>query len=194
MNEKTLIIIKSDALQRNIVGDIIRRFERVGLKIVGAKMFIPTEELANQHYPKDREDFIKGMGQKTLDSYRDQGLDPIKLMGSDDPKKIGQQIQKWLVDSLVSSPVFAMVLEGPHAVEIGRKIVGFTLPAKAEPGTIRGDYSFDSSAFANTAGRPIRNLVHASGDTKEAEFEINLWFKPEELYEYDTIHHKHMTA
>lgn len=194
MNEKTLLIIKSDALQRNIAGDIIARFEKVGLKIIGAKMFVPTQELANKHYPNDREEFIVGMGQKTLKSYKEQGLDPIKLMGSDDPKIIGQKIQKWLVDSLVSSPVFAFVLEGPHAVAVVRKIVGFTLPAKADPGTIRGDYSFDSSAYANTAGRPIRNLVHASGDIEEAKFEVDLWFDKTELYEYDSVHQKHMTA
>lgn len=194
MNEKTLLVIKSDALQRNIVGDIIARFEKVGLKIVGAKMFVPSLELANKHYPLDREEFITGMGNKTLKGYKDQGLDPVKLMGTDDPAIIGKKIQEWLVEYLVSAPVFAFVLEGPHAVEVVRKIVGFTLPAKADPGTIRGDYSFDSSAYANAAGRPIRNLVHASGDVQEANFEVDLWFDKTELYEYDSVHQKHMTA
>jgi len=194
MNEKTLLVIKSDALQRNIVGEIISRFEKTGLKIVGAKMFVPTEELANKHYPANRDEFIAGMGKKTLDSYKEQGLDPVELMGTDDPKEIGKQIQSWLVESLVSSPVFAFVLEGPHAIAVVRKVVGFTLPAKADPGTIRGDYSFDSSAIANAAGRTIRNLVHASGDPEEAKLEIELWFDKAEIYDYDTIHQKYMSA
>jgi len=193
MNEKTLVVIKPDAMQRGIMGEIISRYEKVGLKVIGAKMLKVPKELANKHYPKDRDDFITGMGQKTLNSYKDQGLDPVKELGTEDPKEIGLKIQGWLVEFISESPVMALVLEGPHAIEVVRKITGFTLPSKADPGTIRGDYSFDSSAYANTAKRPIRNLIHASGDAEEAEFEINLWFKPEELYEYDAIHHKHMT-
>lgn len=193
MNEKTLVVIKPDAMQRGIMGEIISRYEKVGLKVIGAKMLKVPKELADKHYPKDRDDFITGMGQKTLNSYKDQGLDPIKELGTDDPKEIGLKIQGWLVEFISESPVMALVLEGPHAIEVVRKLTGFTLPSKAGPGTIRGDYSFDSSAYANTAKRPIRNLIHASGDAEEAEFEVNLWFKPEELYEYDAIHHKHMT-
>lgn len=193
MNEKTLVVIKPDAMQRGIMGEIISRYEKVGLKVIGAKMLKVPKELANKHYPKDRDDFITGMGQKTLNSYKDQGLDPVKELGTEDPKEIGLKIQGWLVEFISESPVMALVLEGPHAIEVVRKITGFTLPAKADPGTIRGDFSFDSSAYANTAKRPIRNLIHASGDAEEAEFEINLWFSPDELYEYDAIHHKHMT-
>jgi nucleoside-diphosphate kinase len=193
MIERTFVIIKPDAVQRGIIGDIISRFERVGLKVVGAKMIQVPEELANKHYPKDREEFIIGMGQKTLDNYKEQGIDATKELGTDDPKEIGKQIQQWLVEFLMSSPVIALVLEGPHAIEVVRKICGFTLPAKADPGTIRGDYSFDSSAYANIAKRPIRNLVHASGNKEEADFEIALWFSEDELYNYDTIHNKHMT-
>ncbi len=193
MNEKTLVVIKPDAMQRGIMGEIISRYEKVGLKVIGAKMLKVPKELADKHYPKDRDDFITGMGQKTLNSYKDQGLDPIKELGTDDPRDIGLKIQGWLVEFISESPVMALVLEGPHAIDVVRKITGFTLPAKADPGTIRGDFSFDSSAYANTAKRPIRNLIHASGDAEEAEFEINLWFSPDELYEYDAIHHKHMT-
>lgn len=193
MNEKTLVVIKPDAMQRGIMGEIISRYEKVGLKIIGAKMIKVPKELADKHYPKGREEFIVGMGQKTLNSYKEQGLDPVEELGTDDPKEIGLKIQGWLVEFISESPVMALVLEGPHAIDVVRKITGFTLPAKADPGTIRGDFSFDSSAYANTAKRPIRNLIHASGDAEEAEFEINLWFSPDELYEYDAIHHKHMT-
>lgn len=190
--ERTLIIIKPDAIQRGIVGDVITRYEKVGLKLIGMKMFIPDKGLLNKHYPVDREEFIVGMGNKTLENMENLGLDPIEKFGHKDPHKIGVEIQKWLVDFMAESPVIAIVLEGPHAIEVVRKIRGHTLPLMAQPGTITGDYSFDSSSIANNDMRPIRNLVHASGNKDEAEFEINLWFKPDELYEYDTVHQRHM--
>ncbi len=193
-NEQSLVILKPDAIQRGIVGDVIRRFERVGLKVAGAKMLVPSRELADKHYPRGREAFIVGMAEKTLENYKELGLSPLEDFGTDDPKEIGLKIQGWLVDFLTSAPVFAFVIEGPHAVEVVRKIVGPTLPSKAAPGTIRGDYSFDSSSLANVSKRPIRNLIHASGDTEEAAFEINLWFRDDELFDYDAIHQKHMTA
>lgn len=190
--ERTLVVLKPDAIQRGIVGDIVSRFEKVGLKIIGAKMMRPSAELADRHYPKDRRAFIEGMGNKTLDNYKELGKDPLAEFGHADPHKIGLMLQKWLVEFITSDPVLALVLEGPHAVELVRKICGPTLPSKAQPGTIRGDFSFDSSSLANERKRPIRNLIHASGDVKEAEFEVNLWFAPEELFEYDTIHQRHM--
>lgn len=190
--ERTLIVIKPDAIQRNIVGDIITRYEKVGLKIIGMKMFIPTRDLLNKHYPVDRTEFIEGMGNKTLENMQNLGLDPKEKFGHTDPHKIGIEIQKWLVEFMAKSPVIAIVLEGPHAVEIVRKIRGHTLPLMAQPGTITGDYSFDSSSIANNDMRPIRNLVHASGNVDEAEFEIGLWFSDSELFDYDTVHQKHM--
>jgi nucleoside-diphosphate kinase len=188
MQERTLIILKPDAIQRGLIGDIIGRFEKIGLKIIGAKFFVPTEELLNKHYPMDRTEFVEGMGHKTLDNYRDLGIDPKSVLGTDDALEIGKIVQKWLVDFMVSAPVFAVVLEGPHAIEIVRKVRGHTLPVKAVPGTITGDYSFDSSGLANNEQRPIRNLVHASGNKEEAEFEINLWFDKDELFDYHTPH------
>ena len=192
--EKTLIILKPDAVQRSLVGEIITRYEKSGLKIIAAKMVQPTLDIANKHYPVDRTEFIDGMGQKSLENYKEQGLDPEKEFGTSDPHKIGLEIQKWLADFITSGPVIALVLEGPHAVELVRKIRGHTLPIKAEPGTITGDYSFDSSILANEQKRPLRNLVHASGSIEEAEFEINLWFTESELHAYDTVHQKHMTV
>jgi nucleoside-diphosphate kinase len=191
--ERTLIIIKPDALQRGIAGDIIHRFEKIGLKIVGCKMFIPNEELLNKHYPVDREDFIIGMANKTIENATEQGIDVAKMFGSSDPKKIGLQLQKWLVDFMTSAPVIAMVLEGPHAIELVRKLRGHTLPLKAMPGTITGDYSFDSSSLGNAQARPIKNLMHASGNAEEAEFEVSLWFGEDELYSnYETLHQTFM--
>jgi nucleoside-diphosphate kinase len=190
--EQTLVILKPDALQRGIAGEIITRFERIGLKIVAAKMVIATEELANKHYPTSRTEFIEGMGNKTLENYEEQGLDPVKELGTDDAHKIGLQLQKWLVEFITDGPVLAFVLEGPHAVELVRKICGHTLPSKSLPGTIRGDYSFDSSALANKSKRPIRNLVHASGSIEEAEFEVGLWFSESEIHSYVSVHQQHM--
>lgn len=190
--ERTLVVLKPDAVTRGLAGEIIARFEKVGLKIVGARLFVPDKKMLDAHYPAHREEFVIGLGQRTLDSYREMGLQPKEQFGHADPKKIGHTVRDWLVESMQVSPVLAMVLEGPHAIEIVRKLVGATLPQKSEPGTIRGDYSFDSSYLANTNQRPIRNLIHASGNQEEADFEIKLWFKPSELFAYDTIHQKHM--
>lgn len=182
MLEKTLIVMKPDAVARGIVGEIITRFEKVGLKIVAAKFLQVDKTLADKHYPASRKEFIEGMGNKTLENYQTLGIDPTKEFGHADAHKIGLQIREWLVDMIMAGPVFAFVLEGPHAVELVRKIVGHTLPAKAAPGTIRGDYSYDSSALANFGKRPIKNLLHASGNKEEADFEIALWFNPEEVH------------
>lgn len=190
--ERTLVVLKPDSVQRGIVGDIITRFEKTGLKIIGLKMFVPTTDVLDRHYPADREEFVRGIGERTLESYREVGLDVKKQFGHEDALKVGHEVRKWLVDFMRSGPVVAMVLEGPHAIEVVRKIRGHTLPQKALPGTITGDYSFDSSYVANSANRPIRNLVHASGNAEEAVFEINLWFTESELFEYETVHQKHM--
>lgn len=186
--EKTLVLLKPDAVQRAIVGEIISRFEKAGLKILATKMVRPDKELAKKHYPHDRHAFIKGMGHKTLESYKETGHDPISNFGTEDPHEIGLQVQKWLVDFLVSGPVIALVLEGPNAIALVRDILGHTIPVKAQAGTIRGDHSDDSAIKANAEKRAIKNLVHASGDKEEAEFEIDLWFRPNELFNYKTAH------
>jgi nucleoside-diphosphate kinase len=182
MNERTLVLLKPDALDQGVVGDIIGRFEKAGLKLVAAKMVYPDEELAHKHYPDDRREFIEGMGHKTLDSYKEVGHDPQANFGSADPHAIGLQLQKWLVDFITSGPVIAIVLQGSNAIKTVRDIAGHTIPIKAKAGTIRGDYSDDSAIKANAEKRSIKNLVHASGDKTEAEFEINLWFKASELH------------
>jgi len=185
--EQTLVIFKPDSVARGLVGEIITRFEKVGLKIVGMKMMMVDRAQADKHYPASREDFIKGMGGKTLENYQDLGLDPMKEFGSADPKEIGLKIREWLVAMITEAPVIVMVLEGPHAVELVRKMVGHTLPLSSAPGTIRGDYSFDSSYLANMGGRPIKNLLHASGNKEEATFEVDLWFTKEEIMSYKRV-------
>ena len=191
--EKTLVVLKPDAVQRGLIGEIITRFEKVGLKVAAAKMFVPSQDLLDRHYPSDRKEFVEMLGTRTVESYREAGIDPVSQFGHDDVAKIGEEVRRWLTDFMKSGPVMAFVLEGPHAIEIVRKIVGSTLPQKSMPGTIRGDYSFDSSFLANANSRPIKNLIHASGNKAEAEFEVNLWFAPDEVHDYETIHQKHMS-
>jgi len=180
--ERTLVLIKPDAVVRGLVGDIIHRFEANGLKLIATKMVRPDKELANKHYPTHRREWVEGMGKKTLGDYKDNALDPMDDFGTDDPHTIGLEIQKWLVDFLVSGPVIALVLEGQEAIKKVRDIAGHTIPTNAAPGTIRADHSDDSPAIANAEKRAIKNLVHASGDKKEADFEIGLWFTGEELH------------
>lgn len=180
--EQTLVLLKPDAVQRGLVGEIISRFEKAGMKLLGAKLVKIDEELANKHYPTERREFIEGMGNKTLETYAEQGIDAKKDLGTDDPHEIGLKIQGWMVGFITSAPLMAIVLEGKNAIAEVRKIVGHTVPAKADPGTIRGDYSDDTPAIANKEKRPIMNLVHASGDSTEAAFEIGLWFSQDELH------------
>jgi len=182
--ERTLVLIKPDGVKRGIVGEIISRFERAGLKLVAAKLVWVDKELVSRHYPDDRKEFIMGMGQKTLDNYKELGIDPIKHAGTDDPHKIGLMINQWNKELLSSGPVMAMVWEGNHAIANVRRIVGPTLPSMAQPGTIRGDFSVDSSALANEKKRPIKNLIHASGNKEEADYEISLWFSGKEIHSY----------
>jgi nucleoside-diphosphate kinase len=183
--ERTLVLIKPDGVKRGIVGRVLTRFEEVGLKITGLKLMQVTREHAENHYPNTTE-WIRGMGEKTLQTYRDQGKDPLVEIGTDDPMEIGNMIKNWNVDYLTSGPLVALVLEGAHAISVVRKMCGFTLPAFAEPGTIRGDFSITSPIIANELKSAVRNIVHASSDQEEASYEINYWFSEEELSAYES--------
>ena len=190
--ERTLVVLKPDAVARGLSGQIITRFENVGLKIVAVKLLSARKDLVEKHYPDDRDELWIGIGGKTLDNYKALDMDPKKSLGTDDPKAIGKMVRVWLMDYLMEGPVLAFVLEGPHAVELVRKICGHTLPLLSAPGTIRGDFSFDSSYLANSNKRPIKNLMHASGNIEEAEYEIPLWFTPEEIHSYERVEEKAM--
>lgn len=192
MREQTLIILKPDAICRGLMGEIISRFEKVSLKVVAAKMVQVTQELANKQYPLSRKEWLEGMGKKTLENYKELSVDPKGQLGTEDPLAIGKIIQGWLVEMITSGPVLAAVLEGPHAVSLTRKLCGHTLPLSAQPGTIRGDLSFDSSYLANTGKRAIKNLIHASGTLAEAKYEISLWFSPDEIHSYERSEEKVM--
>jgi nucleoside-diphosphate kinase len=187
MIQKSLVLMKPDAVKRGIVGEILHRFERAGLKIVAMKMVHVGKELAEAHYLTTDEN-LAAMGNKTLADCKENDIDVTKSVGSDEPVAIGRQIWKWNIDFLTSGPVIAVVFEGSRAIENIRTMAGHTLPLKAVPGTIRGDYSLESSVGANLRNRAIYNLVHASGNLEEAEREIKLWFKPEEFCSYKRIH------
>jgi nucleoside-diphosphate kinase len=146
-------------------------------------MIIASAEHAHSHYPNS-EEWLRGMGEKTLDTYKKYDKDPVKEVGSDDPLEIGKKVAKWNVDFLTSGPMVAMVIQGIHAVDMVRKIVGKTIPAMAEMGTIRGDFSVDSPTLANAGKRAIHNVVHASGDQSEAAHELKHWFSESEINEY----------
>lgn len=190
--EQTLVVLKPDAVCRGLIGEILARFERTGLKVTASKILRVSPDLAEKHYPPDRESLWVGIGNKTIDNYKTFGADPKKLLGTDNPKEIGAMVRVWLLDYISQGPVFAAVLEAPHAVELVRKICGHTLPLLAPPGTIRGDLSFDSSYLANTGKRAIKNLIHASGSIEEAKYEIPLWFSPSEIHSYERVEEKAM--
>lgn len=178
-NERTLVIIKPDGIQRGLIGEVIRRYERSGLKLVALKMLIPTEKMVEEHYLLDSEWMMK-TGVKNLKAYRDKGLKPPH----DDPIKQSEMILKKLKKYFASGPVIAMVWQGAHAVDIVRKLTGGTEPLLSDVGTIRGDYVIDSYKMADDDVRAIRNIVHASGTIEEANAEIRYWFKPSELINY----------
>lgn len=183
LEERTLVVIKPDGVKRGLTGEIISRFEKAGIKVVGLKMIKPTRDFLKRHFPGTKE-WITGMGEKTLDNYKKYKLDPIKDFKTKDPYEIGKNIFNWNIDEYESGPVVAIALEGNHVVDNVRMIVGNTLPVKAEPGTIRGDYSIDSPALANKEKRAVRNIIHASGDLPESAREINHWFGAEDTFEY----------
>lgn len=184
--ERTLILVKPDGLKRGLVGDIIKRFESRGLKLVAMKMIKPTKAHVEKHYlPTTAQ--LTGMGGKTLENLAVHNINPITQFGTKDALKIGKMINSWNVEFLTSAPNIAMVFQGLHAVEIGRKIVGNTLPSKAEVGTIRGDYAVDSPVFANVKMRSVRNVVHASGTVPEANREIKHWFSKKEIHDYKRV-------
>lgn len=181
--ERTLVIIKPDGIQRGLIAEIIKRYERAGLKLVGIKMLVPTVELIEKHYTLDPEWRVK-TGLKTIKGYTDKGLTPPHT----DPVKITGIILKNLVNYMTKGPVIAMVWQGAHVVEIVRKLTGGTEPlAAAAIGTIRGDFTLDSYRMSDADGRAIRNLVHASGSVKEAMDEINHWFKKDEVFDYNLL-------
>jgi nucleoside-diphosphate kinase len=173
--ERTLVLIKPDAFKRGLVGEIISRFERVGLTLEGMKILNATIEMVEKHYPDDK-NWLRSVGKKTIDTYEKYNLNIIKDLGINDALKIGKLVRKWLIQHLTSGPLLVLILSGNHAVEIVKKMVGNTVPLFAELGTIRGDFSIDSPDLSARERRVLQNLVHASETVEEAKREISLWF------------------
>lgn len=173
--ERTYVMVKPDGVERGLVGEIISRFERAGLKIEKMSVFHADEERINNHYPS-HDEWFNSVGVKTKEAYERDGLDLIGTFGTNETVQIGKVVKSWLADYMTSGPVVGMVLSGNRAILSVRKLVGHTFPSEAAPGTIRGDYAIDSPDLANVEKRSIRNLVHASGDPEEAANEIKLWF------------------
>jgi len=184
LQEKTVVLIKPDGVKRGIIGEVISRFERAGLKIVALKMVWIDRKLAGKHYPNSRLELLKGIGEKTLETYKKYGLDPNESLGTMDPLEIGKMVNNWNMDFLTSGPVIALLLKGLHAIDNVRMMAGNTLPTFAQPGTIRGDYSIDSPALANSRKRAVHNIIHASGNPEEAKYEEELWFRQEDIHDY----------
>ena len=174
--ERTFVMIKPDGVARNIIGEVVSRFEKVGLKIVGMKMLKADINLASKHY-QVTEEWAVPLFNRTKEGFEKNN----KAFSYTDPLEYGNMIQGWNKSFLMEGPLVAMVIEGHHAVEIVRKIVGHTEPRQALPGTIRGDFILDSYTLANDGQRAIRNLIHASGSVEEAKRESQLWFNEKEL-------------
>ena len=157
--ERTLIVLKPDAVMRGIVGEVLSRFEKAGLKIIGMKMLRPSKDHYHHHY---------------------------ETIGKVESRR-GKEVLDVTVDFMMDGPVIAVVLEGIEAVQVVRKMVGETEPKSAAPGTIRGDYTHMSFHYANNiSGSSVPNVIHASGDEAEAELEITHWFSEAELFDYET--------
>jgi len=181
--ERTLVLIKPDGVKRGLIGETIARIEKRGLKIIALSMISPSRKQIDEHYPKDPV-WVKRLGEKSLATYAKYGWDPMKEMGTDDPMKIGKSIRNWILDFMVSGPVVKIVVEGIHAVDMVRKLVGNSIPALAEMGTIRGDFSVDSAVLANKNQRAVHNLIHASETKEEAAHELDYWFSFDEIFDY----------
>ncbi|MFH1916879.1 MAG: nucleoside-diphosphate kinase [Nanoarchaeota archaeon] len=162
MIERTLVLVKPDGVQRSLVGRIVQRFEDAGFKIVGMKMVWADKEFAKKHYTEDI------------------------------TKRRGEHVRNYLLDFISEGPVIAMCLEGVHAIENVRKIVGSTEPKAAPPGTIRGDFSHQSYSYCDSHKKVVKNLIHASSDADDAKREVDVWFAKDELHSYKTVHDVHI--
>jgi nucleoside-diphosphate kinase len=184
--ERTFVILKPDTVQRSLIGEVIKRFERTGLKFTAMKMFVPTEEKLMAHYNKDEAWFLK-KGNRIIEDLKSHNL-PIEK----DAIEYGKDIIRTIVKYMTAAPVIGMVIEGNQAVAVVTKLVGTTEPATSDVGTIRGDYTVDSYGHSSFENRAVRNLVHCSESPEEAEREIALWFTEDEIMDYVTAQERIM--
>jgi nucleoside-diphosphate kinase len=185
LKERTLVVVKPDAVKRALTGKIIAKIEAVGLKLIACKMILATDEQILGHYPVNDAEWVKALGDKTLKTFAELGLSVKDRLGSDNPADLGKEVVKKLVKHWKEGPVLLMVWEGPHAVQIVRKLRGVTTPLLAEPGSLLGELSFDSQVVSTMQGRAMKTFAHASGSDEEAEREIIHWFGANtELFDY----------
>jgi len=184
--ERTFVILKPDAIQRSLMGEIVGRFERTGLKFTAFKFFVPAEDDLLRHYNKDDAWFEK-KGQNIVNDLESQGR-PVEKA----PLEYGKDIIRTIIQYMQQGPVLALVLEGNQSVAVVKKLVGETEPATSDVGTIRGDFTVDSYAHSTYENRAVRNLIHCSDSPEEAEREIALWFTEDEIMSYTTAQERIM--
>lgn len=184
--ERTFVILKPDTVQRSLIGEVINRFERTGLKFVAMKMFVPTAEKLLVHYNKDEAWFLK-KGNRIIEDLKAHNL-PVEK----DAMAYGRAIIDTIVTYMTAAPVIAMVLEGNQSVAVITKLVGTTEPSTSDVGTIRGDYTVDSYGHSSYENRAVRNLIHCSESPAEAEREIAVWFTEDEIMQYNTAQERIM--
>lgn len=184
--ERTLVILKPDTIQRSLIGEVIRRFERTGLKFTAMKMAKATEAQLLTHYNKTDEWFLK-KGNRIIDDLNTHGL-PVEK----EAIEYGRDIIRTIVHYMTAAPVIMMIIEGNEAVKVVTKLVGSTEPSTSDVGTIRGDYTVDSYGHSSYENRAVRNLIHCSESPEEAEREIAIWFKEEEIMDYVTAQERIM--
>lgn len=180
--QQTLVVIKPDGIQRSLIGEIIKRIEKTGMKLVALKFSVPKEEKIRAHYQLE-DGWIEKTGQKSIDAYKKNG----KESPENDPVKVGEKVLDNLIKYMTAGPVVSMVWQGANATAIVRKVVGGTEPLTSDVGTLRGDFVIDSYEMADMDNRSVRNIIHASSSPEEAKKEVNLWFKPEEIIDYRLI-------
>lgn len=179
--ERTLVIVKPDGVQRGLIGETLKRFERTGLKFIAMKFMLPQADQCWKHYNKDEAWFML-KGNRIVEDRTNQGLSIDK-----EPLEYGKDIIQSNVDFFTSGPVLAFIIEGNQSVAIVKKIVGGTEPTTSDVGTIRGDFTVDSYALSSIDNRAVRNLVHCSDSPEEAEREIPLWFNENEVVSYRLV-------
>lgn len=177
--ERTLVLLKPETVQRGLMGDIIGRFEAKGLKIKAMKMVWPSQEQAAEHYAWSEEEKIAS-GNRTIEARQQKGL-PVDQTNIEYAESTQQKLRK----HISAGPIIAMVIGGAHAIDHVRKIRGSANSLQADIGSITADLTVDSYAFADEVERANRSLVHASSSIDEAEREIPIWFREEEIFEYD---------
>lgn len=184
--ERSLVILKPDTVQRSLIGEVIRRFERTGLKFTAMKMMIPTEAQLQAHYNKNEEWFLR-KGNRIIEDLKSHGL-PVEK----DAMAYGRAIIDTIVRYMTAAPVVVMILEGNEAVKVITKLVGTTEPSTSDVGTIRGDFTVDSYGHSSFENRAVRNLIHCSESPEEAEREIAVWFTESEIMRYVTAQERIM--